>query len=117
MKVEKRTHIWPGSFIKIILSPYGLRADESNMWNLYPGSVHEIVDRPTRKSRRNGDMGVWVDGVREPAFVRFFCWNPFIKKAPMKRKAIPMTRNEPVMKRTVEPIMRRTVEPPMRRRK
>ena len=101
-KFNKHTHIEPGLCIKVILCPFGLSKSENNLWNLIPGSIHTITDRPNRRSRRNGDMGVWVDGIVEPSFIRFHTWIPYVVPK-MVRKAKPV-----VMTRTIKPAFTRS---------
>lgn len=93
-KIEKELHVEEGLQIKMILSPYGLRKEESNMWNLKPGSIHTIIDRPSRNSRKNGDYGIWVQGNFEPAFIWFFCWIPYFAPNPMQRTLHKMIRTK-----------------------
>jgi hypothetical protein len=55
--------------------PYlGRRIKIVKMWSigweynkLFPNSIHVII--PPRKGEKNGDMGVWVQGIDEPVKV------------------------------------------------
>ncbi|MFA5934950.1 MAG: hypothetical protein WC827_03645 [Candidatus Paceibacterota bacterium] len=102
LPINKQTHIEPGKQIKIVLaSAYDQKYKEVAKL-IIPGSVHIITERPSRKARRNGDMGVWVEGTDgEKVFVRMFGWIPYFAPKPMQRTKQNFTRNKyPSCKRT-----------------
>lgn len=103
---KKEAHSIVGKHIKLILSitpaDYKLRWEET----AYAGDIHTIIDRPTRKSRKNGDAGVWIEGRLGPVFAWFFTWEPYT--APV-RTVFKMSRTkQPPMVRTNAPMMRRS---------
>jgi len=115
--VDKRNWYETGLQIIITLGNQSREDSESNSWdhtntnNLIPGSIHTIVDRPSRKSRRNGTFGVWVEGVHGKVFTWFHEWWPYTPLVTMTRKA-------PVLQRTVKPTgMERLNKPELRRTK
>lgn len=91
--VNKETHIQTGKFIKVVLASAYDHQYKPYAKQIIPGSIHEIVDRPSRRSRKNGDMGVWVDGTDdEKVFIRFFGYSPYFPKVEMTRTAMPEMR-------------------------
>jgi len=91
--IDKTTHIQYGKLIRIVLASCYDDIYKRDAKEIVPGSIHSIVDRPNRQSRRNGDMGVWVDGLTEPVFVRFWGWKPYVEP-------VQMTRVKPVQEMT-----------------
>lgn len=99
-KINKVEHIEPGLQIKIVLARCDRLHKEYDSWHLIPGSIHTITDRPSKKSSRNGNFGIWVDGPEKKVFVRFFEYIPYIAPIKMvrnisqmvRRKGIEMTR-------------------------
>lgn len=101
-KIDKHWHIQVGKQIKIVLA----RCERVHTWNshnLIPGTIHTIVDRPSRKSKRNGDRGVWVNGTEGKVYCLFYEWLPYIPKVKMVRMKEPQ-----VMIRTKKSVMIRT---------
>lgn len=103
--IDKQTHIESGKQIKIIVGSCFDRIYEQYAKNIVGGSIHTITERPDRKARKNGDMGVWVQGTdEEKVFVRFFgCvpYFPIITKQMVRTKNIRFRRTKPpVFKRT-----------------
>lgn len=95
MKANKQDHIEPGKQIKIILAMFFDRQYKafSHTEKITPGSIHVIIDRPSQKSRKNGDMGVWIEGTSEvPIFVRNFGWIPYFPRIEMTRTKPPEMR-------------------------
>jgi hypothetical protein len=102
MRIErdiKEKHSITGNQIKLILSV--LPAEYEYRWDAEKvtpaGTIHTIIDRPTRKDHKNGHFGAWIDGVFGPVYAWFFEWEPYYP---------PMRRTE--MKRTTFPTMIRT---------
>lgn len=100
--VNKETHTEPGKQIKVVLASAYDHQYREYAKLIIPGSIHEIVERPSRKARRNGDMGVWVEGTdEEKVFVRMFGWQPYFAPKAMQRTKQNFTRNKyPFGKRT-----------------
>lgn len=101
--IDKNTHTHPGKQIKVILA----RNNEVSTRHGYTrlNVPYEIIDRPNRHSKRNGDSGVWVDIDGRPTFLWFFEFIPFIP--PVVKKMVRL--NPPVMKRTPrEQVFKRT---------
>lgn len=98
MKIDKHNHIESGLLIKIILASCYDEQYKKFAKNIVPGTIHEIIDRPNRRARKNGDMGVWISGTNEiPVFVRFFGWTPYVPEVKMTRtKAPEMRRIKPL---------------------
>lgn len=99
MKIEKSTHIWPGLQIKIILARCPQVIEEHG--NTEVGMVYSITDRPSRKSRKNGNHGVWISTENGPVFVWFFEWKPYEERKLKRTKS-------PMMVRTVQTVFKRT---------
>lgn len=100
--IKKEDHIETGLVIKIVLASAYDRCYQEYAKLIVPGSIHEIVDRPTRMNRKNGDMGVWVQGTGgQKVFVRMFGWIPYIAPKPMQRTVYSFVRKKfPSMQRT-----------------
>jgi hypothetical protein len=116
MKIDRTKHIETGLQIRIVLASCYDFIYRPYAKYIVPGSIHTIVDRPSRKARRNGDMGVWVEGTDdEKVFVRFFGWLPYVQKKSMQktefaftRTKYAFTRTKFAFERTKLPIMKRT---------
>lgn len=101
--INKESHIETGLQIKIILASCFDHTYIPFSKYIVPGSVHTIVDRPSRKSRKNGDMGVWIEGTNdEKVFIRFFGYVPIATSVQMTRT------KRPEMIRTTQHTMQRT---------
>lgn len=101
--IDKHTHTHPGKQIKIILA----RCKEVSIRHGYTelNVPYEIIDRPNRRSKRNGDGGVWVNIDGNSTFIWFFEFIPFIP--PIVKKMVRL--NPPIMKRTPrEQVFKRT---------
>jgi len=100
--IDKRDWKEVGSQIIITLGGPTKDNNECNSWdhnntnNIIPNTIHTIVDRPTRKSRRNGEFGVWVNGINGKVFVWFHEWYPYVPPAVMMRtKYAVLVRTKP----------------------
>ena len=100
--INKENHTETGLLIKVVLASAYDHLYKPYAKNIIPGSIHEIVDRPSRRSRKNGDMGVWVYGTdEEKVFVRMFGWQPYFAPKPMQRTKQTFIRNKfPSVQRT-----------------
>lgn len=82
--IDKYDHIQPGKQIKIVLARCE-RVHTAHSRNLIPGSIHTIVDRPSRKSLKNGVRGVWIEGINGLVYALFYEWVPYIPMIRMTR--------------------------------
>jgi len=95
VKVEKVNHILPGLQIRITLGSPSRENTEFTSWdhtntnNIIPQTIHTIVSPPSKRSRKNGVYGVWVQGVNGKVFLWFHEWQPYIPPKPMVRKKFP----------------------------
>jgi hypothetical protein len=102
---KKEEHSVTGKQIKIILSV--IPADPSRKWDIaaWAGEIYTIIDRPHRKAKKNGQNGVWIEGIFGPVYAWFHEWEPFI---PMVRTKYTMIRTNKALVRTKISSMKRT---------
>ena len=98
-KIEKKDHIEVGQQIKIVLGRCRVVSENQGYTTL--GEIYTITDRPSKRSRKNGDKGVWVENGDEPMFVWFFEYRPYVEFHPMLRTKSPIRIKEIAMQRTV----------------
>lgn len=99
-KIPKHLHHRPGKQIRMILCPCEYRV--GNDRSIVPGKVFTIICTPaSRKDRRNGNNGVWIQGQEKPIFVWFFEYEPYIPPIEIQR-----TKKSFILKRT--PKLKRT---------
>lgn len=98
-KIDKKEHIEEGKQIKIVLGR--CREVSENQGYTVLGEIYTITDRPSKRSRKNGDKGVWVENGDEPIFVWFFEYRPYTEFHPMLRTKAPIRTIENTIQRTV----------------
>lgn len=85
VREKKAAHSISGNQIKLILSvtptEHKLRWEEA----AYAGEIYTIVDRPSRRSHKNGWNGAWIEGRLGPVYAWFFQWNPYFPPKQMQR--------------------------------
>jgi len=112
--IDKHTWIEPGLQIKITLGAPSRENNEFNSFdhnntnNIVPNSIHTITDRPTRKSRKNGYYGVWVEGIAGKIFLWYHEWIPFIEPVTMQRTKQTIIRTKQTITRNKYPAVQRT---------
>ena len=104
MKIDKHDHIKPGLQIKITLGSPTREDTEFTSWdhtntnNIIPNSIHTIVDPPSKKSRKNGVYGVWVNGINGKVFLWYHEWIPYIIPVKIIRTKLPVMVRTKVLK-------------------
>jgi len=75
--IDKKTHIYPGLQVKMVMQRCDAVHEDHDSWELEHGTIWSITNPPSRRVRKNGEGGVWVQGAERPLFVWFFEWIPF----------------------------------------